>query len=99
VDANLPDLGWGFIEQAYSQLQEQIRTGKYKPAPKPVFATVAPTNTISSADIAFTMRAIRNDKNWYAIIIEKANKEKMPVDSMLYRDAIYVIEQERKSKR
>lgn len=99
VDANLPDLGWGFIEQAYSQMQEQIRTGKYTPAPKPVFNAVAPTHTISSADIAFKMQAIRNDKNWYALIIEKANKEKMPVDSMLYRDAIYIIEQERKSKR
>jgi hypothetical protein len=37
---------------------------------------------------------IKTDENWMKVIKEKASQNNIPVDSMIYLDAVWVVEQE-----
>jgi hypothetical protein len=43
-----------------------------------------------------TMYNIKNDSNWFKLIQQKAKDKKISVDSMLYLDALYVLENMKK---
>lgn len=94
VDANLSQLGWGFIEQAYQQMTAELTEKKSHwewEGLSPAFAqTITPgTNK--------TMHDIMSDAAWFDFVKQKASEKKISVDSMLYLDAAHVI-QERKKK-
>jgi len=39
---------------------------------------------------------IRRDENWFAAVKKKAFDRKMPVDSMIMRDAVYLYDESKK---
>lgn len=60
-------------------------------------AALPPETNERMKKIIQTEKRILSDENWMKVIREKAGKEGIPVDSMLRRDAIYVLEEESKS--
>lgn len=103
VDANLPNFGWGFVEQAYAQMNRQIGSKPADPAGRLLSGENANnkktwTQSIP-ADVKRQMVTIYNDPNWYASVLAKAKEQKIDPDTMLYLDARYVVEEERKKKR
>jgi len=77
-DINLPKFGWGFIDSAYYKY--------YKTAPN--YSLYYNKNNLHQV-----MNDIASDPNWMQIIQQKAEYKNISVDSMLYLDALYVIEQ------
>lgn len=75
TEANLSRLGWGFIDKAYKVL-------KYGREPE-----------IKDFDkkVQETMKYIRSDAKWFESIRQKAKKENISVDSMLMRDAVWIV--------
>ncbi len=49
-----------------------------------------------TTSIAYFERRIRLDKSWLQSVKEKAEKRNIPLDSMIYLDALWLVEQERK---
>ncbi|MCU0432401.1 MAG: hypothetical protein MUC87_02975 [Bacteroidia bacterium] len=106
TDPSLDNFGWGFIEQTFSQMPkaekavEPAQIQASQPSPglpgkglSPSFArTIAP-------DVAKMMVAIRGDINWYASIKDKAFQKGIPVDSMLYLDAQFMVDEQKKKKK
>lgn len=97
TDANLPLFGWGFIEQVYEQLKllPELPVVKQKPTVgglSPSFARTIP------ADISQMMISIRNNTDWYASVKQKAQQKGIPADSMLYLDARFMINEQKKKK-
>lgn len=75
TEANLSRLGWGFIDNAYSML-------KYGSATEiPDF----------EKKVEETKKYIRASKEWMNEIIKKANAQGISVDSMLTKDAIWIV--------
>lgn len=100
TDANLPHLGWGFIEQVYRQLkaepvvsQPTLRGNSGKSGLSPAFAKTIPPA------VAKIMIDIRKDPAWFASIEEKARMKGISADSMLYIDARFIIDEQRKKKK
>lgn len=78
TEATLPELGWGFIENAYN-LFKGIKT-------KPKY------DAEFQRKVNDLRNYIKTDKNWMEQIEKKAVLNKISVDSMLTLDAIYQIE-------
>jgi hypothetical protein len=79
TDANLPNVGWGFIEKAYrlytqGETAEEINIGK-------------------SEKVKNMMAYIRTQKEWFEGVVKQAIEKKITVDSMLMLNAIYTIDQ------
>lgn len=74
TEANLPNMGWGFIENA-----SDFFNGK---------------SITAEVMIAQIRKEIKNSKEWYKLIKEKAIINKISVDSMLTLDAKWVYEQQ-----
>lgn len=75
TESNYSKLGWRFIENAYNLIKHGIPPGI------PNF----------KKKVEETMNYIRSDKNWMDVIIKKAKKENISVDTMLLRDAIWIV--------
>ncbi|MGL5888477.1 MAG: alginate O-acetyltransferase AlgX-related protein, partial [Bacteroidia bacterium] len=97
TDANLPLFGWGFIEQVYEQLKSlpELPAEKQKPAPGGLSISFARS---IPADVSKMMFSIRSDEQWYASVKQKAQQKGIPVDSMLYLDARFMIDEQKKKK-
>ena len=74
TEANLSKFGWGFIDDAYKLF-------KYGENQNP---------EAFKAKVEEVRKYIKSDKKWMEIIIEKARKQNISVDSMLMKDAIWV---------
>lgn len=79
TDANLPNVGWGFIENAYrlytkGETEAEINAGK-------------------SEKVKNMMAYIRTQKEWFDGVVKQAEQQKITVDSMLMLNAIYTIDQ------
>ncbi len=77
-DMNIPQLGWGFIDSAYYKY--------YKKAPDNFTFN-------RKQQISQIMKDISADPSWMKSIREKAAVKKISVDSMLYIDALWVMDQ------
>lgn len=82
TDANLSEYSWNFIEDAYSAL----------------FKNRTLSGTAIPLDVAIKMYDIKNDPPWIKLIKEKAIAKNISIDSMLYLDAKYIIEQSYRTK-
>lgn len=95
VDANLNQLGWGFIDQAYQQMTAELTEKKSRwewEGLSPAFRySLTPGTNMN-------MRTIMGDKAWFESIKQKAADKKISADSMLYLDVEF-INQERMKKR
>lgn len=97
TDANLDEFGWGFIEQVYEQLntlpaQTQAADTQKTKGLSPRFAKSIPP------DVAKMMMAIRGNPDWYASVADKAKQKGIATDSMLYLDAQFMIDEQKKKK-
>lgn len=79
TDANLPKLGWGFIERAYD-----------------TFTGAGFENKYDDEEIKSSEELIRSDTNTMASLKQKALENKIPLDSMIKINAIWMIDQKRK---
>lgn len=80
TEANLSKFGWGFIDDAY-------KLYKYGENQNP---------EAFRAKVEEVRKYIKNDKKWMEVIIEKAHKQNISVDSMLMKDAIWVAKNQNK---
>jgi hypothetical protein len=103
VDANLPNFGWGFVEQVYAQMCVQLSDNNPQVVSEMSSEAGANNNKHWTqsipADVKRQMVTIYNDPKWYASVLAKAKEQNIDPDSMLYLDARYVVEEERKKKR
>ncbi|MCA6363066.1 MAG: hypothetical protein IM638_08500 [Bacteroidetes bacterium] len=97
TDANLDEFGWGFIEQVYAQLQAAPALPQIAEKEKPKGLSPAFAKTIPP-DVAKMMMAIRGNPDWYATVAEKAKQKGIAADSMLYLDARFMIDEQKKKK-
>jgi hypothetical protein len=97
TDANLPEFGWGFIEQVYEQLMTlpELPADQQKPLRTGLSTSFART---IPADVSQMMISIRSDAKWYASVKEKAQQKGIPADSMLYLDARFMIDEKKKKQ-
>lgn len=84
TDVHLPRLGWGFFEKMFGYYNGTVPSYFLDP------------NYYKK--IEETMEYIRSDKLWFKAIEEKAAQRKMSVDSMLYIDAEWSVNEEYKKK-
>lgn len=79
TEANLPKLGWGFIENTYALLKnpQKVNQNEY------------------NKRIEDMIRYIKTDQNWMNSIIEKAKKNRISIDSMLLLDARWQVDHSR----
>lgn len=84
TDVHLANFGWNFIETLFGYYNGVI--------PRTL---VDPT---FSKKINKAMKDIRQDEVWFKEIQEKAARKKIPVDSMLYLDAQWVVNEEMKAQ-
>jgi hypothetical protein len=82
TDANLPNIGWGFIEETYD-----LFTAKNDVA----FAKASFSRKLKNLRLL-----IKSDKGWMKEIGKKAVINKIDIDSMLTLDAIWVLQQKTK---
>ncbi len=82
TEATLPNLGWGFIENAYNL---------FKPFGKKIFY-----NAEFQRKIMDMRNYIKTDKNWMEQIKKKAEMKNIKLDSMLTLDAIWAIQNKEK---
>jgi hypothetical protein len=82
TEANLPGLGWGFIENAWNLFYSE----------KQVHAFDADFREKLDAARLY----IKSDKKWMEEIMKKAAKRKISVDSMITLDATWQIQQNNK---
>jgi len=80
TDVHLPKFGWGFIETMYNYYHGKFDRERFDPEFK--------------KRINNLMEDIRADESWMKSITDKANRKNIPVDSMLYKDAKWMIEQD-----
>jgi hypothetical protein len=78
-DANLSDLGWGFIDDAEKVLRDP--------------ATKRYLNDNYNRKLEFLKQGMRGDKNWMGNIAKKAAEKHISLDSMLTLDAQWVLHQ------
>jgi hypothetical protein len=97
TDANLPEFGWGFIEQVYEQLKISPRLPEMKQKPLKTGLSTSFAQTIP-ADVSQMMISIRSDESWFAAIKAKALQKGISADSMLYLDAKFMIDEQKKKK-
>jgi hypothetical protein len=81
TEATLPDLGWGFIENAY----DHFKGIKRHTTPDPEF----------QKKVEDLRNYIRTDKEWMKHIEKKAAESQVSVDSMITLDAIWQIQQQK----
>lgn len=84
TDVHLAKFGWNFIETLFG-----------------VYKGIIPRRLVDQGyarKIDQTMENIRQDEIWMKKINEKASVKKIPVDSMLFLDAQWVVDQEDKSQ-
>ncbi|MDH4474370.1 MAG: hypothetical protein QE487_17325 [Fluviicola sp.] len=79
TDANLSDLGWGFIDKAEKVLRDP--------------ATKRYLNNNYNRKLEFLKQGMRGDKNWMGNIAKKAAEKHISLDSMLTLDAQWVLHQ------
>jgi hypothetical protein len=84
TDANLYGFGWGFIERLCNYFHG------------------IPEEPIHDAEfmnkVKIARNGIKDNREWFNAVIEKAKNKKISVDSMLTLDAIWAVEQELKKK-
>jgi hypothetical protein len=83
TDANLFKFGFGFEDAVYKLLSDEK----------------IQTRTTVDERIRFIEQVIRKDKNWMKEIERKAKERKLPVDTMLHRDAHWIFEKENHEKK
>jgi hypothetical protein len=82
TDVHLPKFGWGFIETVFGIYKGTIPRISFDPE--------------YSKKIDQTMENIRQDEVWMKKIKEKALFKKISVDSMLFLDAQWIVDEENK---
>jgi hypothetical protein len=80
--SHLDQLGWGFIPQIYFHF--------YPQAPGRILY-----DTHYQKKIRTTMDDIQAEKNWYNLVIEKAEKNNRTIDKQLYLDAVWIVEHQK----
>lgn len=78
TEATLPNLGWGFINKAYSLFNKNEENNIY--------------NAEFQRKIVDMRNYIKTDKNWMEQIKKKADVKSITLDSMLTLDAIWAIQ-------
>jgi len=76
-ESTLPDMGWGFIENAFESYHSESYREK--------------RNKIYQAEILKLEQYIRSDSIWMAGIEKKAAERSISIDSMITLDAQYVV--------
>lgn len=79
TDANLPNVGWGFIENTYRLYTEGETPAELKAA--------------KDKKIKDMMSYIRTQPEWFYGVVKQAEQQKISVDSMLLLNAIYTLDQ------
>ncbi|HQV01196.1 MAG TPA: hypothetical protein PLO59_08555, partial [Bacteroidia bacterium] len=82
TDANLPNLGWGFINNLYKDLTTYSDTDKW--------ANADYINRVNS------MKAyIKTQADWYNGVVKQAQEKNISVDSMLTINAAFTVDQQK----
>jgi len=81
TEATLPDLGWGFIENAYDHFK-----GIKRPAD--------PSDPEFQKKVNDLRNYIKSDEEWMKHIEQKAAENQVSVDSMITLDAIWQVRQQ-----
>lgn len=84
TDATLPEFGWGFIENLYNEFRG--------------ISSISHNDSTLIKKVNNTIKNIKANKKWYKQIEEKAGKRNIPVDSMLYIDALWQVKKNLKKK-
>jgi hypothetical protein len=86
TDVHLPNLGWNFVETLFDYYHGKIIRAKIDPS--------------YNEDIKRAMDNIKDNKEWLKQVAEKARTNNIPLDSMIYLDAKWTVdEQERQKKK
>ncbi len=83
TEANLKNVSWGFIDDAYNLFAK----GEH------------PYYDVLTSKIKGTMEYIRTDAKWIKAIQEKADKNGLSLDSMLYLDSKWMVEEDAKKNK
>jgi hypothetical protein len=76
TEANLYKFGWGFIEQLYDKYHQ---------------GWSALASQFTEDQIQGQINFIRNDPDWLALIKKKAEENRVPIDTQLRNDAVYML--------
>jgi hypothetical protein len=80
TDDNLRELGWNFIESAYSAFGGSAQHAMNK--------------ELRAKKLKDLINYIKSDNKWMLTIKEQAKERKISVDSTLMLNAIYILEQQ-----
>jgi glutaredoxin len=88
TEANLPKFPWGFVKNTLAAFS-------------PDYDTTYLEKKAEEADYQKELQnhifVIRNNENWMKTIREKAKKQGISVDSMVVRDAMWIMEQKKQN--
>ena len=82
TEATLDRFGFGFIEKQIELYEQQ----NY----------ITSVDTLKSSKVEAMMQAIKSDKKWFSMIVEKAKKNGISTEKMLRIDAEYMLKQKSK---
>lgn len=82
TDANLPNLGWGFIDQLYNDLTTYSDTDKW-------------TNAEYLTKVNSMKAYIKTQADWFNGVVKQAQEKNITVDSMLTINAAYTVDQQK----
>ncbi|MEI7980668.1 MAG: hypothetical protein WCI71_03385 [Bacteroidota bacterium] len=88
---------FGFMVEKARRRGEPVETMIREDAAYVFYSNFSTLDSKSYTDtIDYIIMKIKNDTAWLALIEKKAQSQNIPVDSMLFRDAVYTYEQSKK---